>query len=207
MDGKPLKGIYLRTIRSQTAWVDPAIQLWNQSLLDNLIYGAEENKAASHGFSIEEADLFDVLERLDHGLKTELGESGGLVSGGEGQRVRLARAMNRTNPRLVILDEPFRGLDREKRRLLLVRALKHWESATLICVTHDVSETLHFSRVLVVENGQILEDGNPNELAANEKSRFGQLIQAEEAVHKNLWQNANWRRLWMEGGNLAEIRE
>lgn len=56
------------------------------------------------------------------------------------------------------------GLDREKRRTLLASARAYWPGATLICVTHDVGQTQSFERVLVVEDGGILEDGAPNEL-------------------------------------------
>src|SRR5207249_8550472 len=67
--------------------------------------------------------------------------NGGLLSGGEGQRVRLGRAILRPGVRLVILDEPFRGLDREQRRELLTRARRLWKGVTLLCITHDVGET------------------------------------------------------------------
>ena len=67
--------------------------------------------------------------------------------------------MFRSGVRLAILDEPFRGLDREKRRRLLEQARRHWDGITLMCITHDVGETLAFPRVLVIEDGQILEDG------------------------------------------------
>ncbi len=80
--------------------------------------------------------------------------------------MRLGRALLRPGARLVILDEPFRGLDREQRRELLARARRLWRGATLLCVTHDVGETLGFERVLVVEDGRIVEDGPPERLAA-----------------------------------------
>ena len=94
-----------------------------------------------------------VLERLPDGLQTPLGEGGGLVSGGEGQRVRLGRALARRGVRLVILDEPFRGLDREQRRVLLQRARQEWRATTLLCIPHDVRSTQAFDRVLVVAGG------------------------------------------------------
>ena len=86
--------------------------------------------------------LRTVLESLPSGLQTELGENGGLVSGGEGQRVRLGRAFLHRDARLVLLDEPFRGLDRDKRSELLSRARRLWNNSTLLCVTHDLAETL-----------------------------------------------------------------
>ena len=116
-----LDGERLRSLRRETAWVDPAVQLWNRSLLANLQYGNQDGDN-SIGNTLEEADLFGILERLPEGMQTALGEGGGLVSGGEGQRVRLGRALNRKDVRLAILDEPFRGLDRAKRRALLVAA-------------------------------------------------------------------------------------
>src|SRR5581483_7356064 len=98
----------------------------------------------------EEADLDEVLARLPTGLQTRLGEGGALLSGGEGQRVRFGRAVVRGDARLVILDEAFRGLERPRRRALLERARARWRGATLLCITHDVEDTLTFDRVLVV---------------------------------------------------------
>ncbi|MCX6082060.1 MAG: cysteine peptidase family C39 domain-containing protein [Chloroflexi bacterium] len=204
VDGLPLTGERLPALRRFTAWVDPAIQIWNRTLLENLTYGNDPQAAPQRGVMLEDADLFGVFERLENGLQTVLGEGGGLVSGGEGQRVRLGRAMNRAHPRLIILDEPFRGLDREQRRTLLKRARQFWHDATLICITHDVGETQDFERVLVIENGQIAEDGAPAALAAQTDSRYGSMLQAEDTVRKGMWGSAPWRRLHIEDGHLTE---
>jgi ABC-type transport system involved in cytochrome bd biosynthesis fused ATPase/permease subunit len=156
------------------------------------------------GDVIQAAELYDVMEHLPDGLKTSLGEGGGLVSGGEGQRVRLGRGMFRSGVRLAILDEPFRGLDREKRRKLLEQARRHWDGITLMCITHDVGETLAFPRVLVIEDGRILEDGPPARLADTPGSRYSSLLAAEQAVRRELWASAEWRRFTLENGRLSE---
>jgi ATP-binding cassette subfamily B protein len=207
VDGEELAGARLTELRTATAWVDPAIQLWNRSLIDNLRYGSADNGATALGTVIESADLRRVLEKLPDGLQTKLGEGGALVSGGEGQRVRLGRAMLRSDARLVILDEPFRGLDRDKRRALMARARALWGNATLLCITHDVGETMNFERVLVVEGGKIVEDDSPKSLAAQADSRYSQLLQAEDAVRSGLWANAEWRRLAMDDGRVIEAQE
>jgi ATP-binding cassette subfamily B protein len=204
VDGQALDGPGLLDLRRATAWVDPAVQLWNRSLYDNLRYGMQNHSAAPIGEVIQTADLYDVLERLPEGLKTDLGEGGGLVSGGEGQRVRLGRAMLREDVRLVILDEPFRGLDREKRRALLQAARRLWQAQTLLCITHDIGETQTFPRVLVIENGRIVEDAAPEALAADPNSRYRAILAAEQAVRRELWESAEWRRLRMEKGVLEE---
>jgi ABC-type bacteriocin/lantibiotic exporter with double-glycine peptidase domain len=203
VDGTPLDG-QLDALRRQTAWVDPAVQIWNRSFLENICYGTDADREREVGSVIESANLRHVLEQLPGGLQTKLGESGGLVSGGEGQRVRLGRAMLRPGVRLVILDEPFRGLDSEQRRELLVRARKLWSHATLLCIMHNMEETREFERVVVVERGKIAEDGSPKVLAARPDSRYRALLHAEEALRGGLWSGGSWRRLRLEHGELTE---
>jgi ATP-binding cassette subfamily B protein len=204
IDGAPLYASRLERLRRETAWVDPAIQLWNRSLLDNLRYGARDEGSIPIGRVLSGAELRDLLDKLPDGLQTSLGEGGGLVSGGEGQRVRLGRAMLRSDVRLVILDEPFRGLDRERRRELLARSRELWRDATFLCVTHDVGETMGFDRVVIMEGGRIVENGAPRELARQPGSRYRALLAAEDEVRTGLWSNADWRRLRLDGGRLLE---
>ncbi|WP_394829657.1 ATP-binding cassette domain-containing protein [Pendulispora albinea] len=201
VDGVPLRGEHLGRVRAETAWVDPSVQLWNRSLLANLEYGSSPDHGAMMS-TLEDADLLRLVERLPDGLQTELGEGGALVAGGEGQRVRIGRAMLRKSPRLVILDEAFRGLDRERRRALLARARARWKDATLLCVMHDVSETRTFDRVLVVERGQVHEDGAPEELLARPSSRYRAMLEAEAEVREQLWSGNGWRRWNVRRGRL-----
>jgi ATP-binding cassette subfamily B protein len=203
VDGEPLDAGRLDRLRADTAWVDPAVWLWNRSLADNLAYGCHGPPVAM-GEVLDAADLVDVLQRLPEGLQTPLGEGGGCVSGGEGQRVRLGRALQRRQARLVILDEPFRGLDRAKRRALLRRARAFWAHATLLCITHDVGETADFDQVVVIEAGRVAEDGPPQQLAGDPTSRYHALLEAEQSVRTGLWSGTGWRRLYLEGGCLLE---
>jgi ABC-type bacteriocin/lantibiotic exporter with double-glycine peptidase domain len=201
IDGKRAQGRDIEALRHETAWVDPAIQIWNRSLLDNLTYASDDDAALSVGEVIAAARLRGVTQKLPQGLQTFLGEGGGLLSGGEGQRVRLARALLSPGTRLVLLDEPFRGMDRTQRRALLAEARRWWSSATLLCVTHDVAETMTFDRVLVIEDGRIIEDGQPAGLMAA-SSRYRDLVEAEAAVGETIWQGDFWRRLTLSDGRL-----
>jgi ABC-type bacteriocin/lantibiotic exporter with double-glycine peptidase domain len=202
IDGEHLDGRKLDRLRQETAWVDPAVQLWNRSLIDNLSYGALSESQRSPLGVIEQADLRTILEHFPDGLQTRLGEGGALVSGGEGQRIRLGRAMFRPEARLVILDEPFRGLDRQQRHALLGRTRALWRDATLLCITHDVSETQAFERVLVVEGGRVVEDGDPATLSVQAGSRYRALLEAETQVCEGLWSSAIWRRLRLDARHL-----
>ncbi len=240
VDGEPLLGEHLQGLRRVIAWVDPAVQLWNRTLMANLSYGvaADDNMRIDEkgidekginekgindvriddvsidDVSIDDvrinnvlmqANLYEILEKLPDGWQTSLGEGGGLVSGGEGQRVRLGRALLRPNVRLAILDEPFRGLDRQQRQQLLANARQHWQTATLLCITHDVTETQDFDRVLVLEGGRIVEDGAPQALAAQLGSRYRAMLAADTLIRQETWTGADWRQLWLDGGQLREV--
>jgi ATP-binding cassette subfamily B protein len=203
VDNRELDEAAIEALRPHIAWVDPAVQIWNRPLQENLQYGLPAAARMSIDEVIDAADLRRILERLPQGLGTPLGEGGGLVSGGEGQRVRLARALLRPNVRLVILDEPFRGLDIEQRKTLLSRARELWKDATLLSISHDISETLSFPRVVVIEEGRIIEDGRPTELAQQANSRFQSLLEAERAIREELWATTGWRHLKLEEGTLT----
>ncbi len=195
VDGSVLTGARLAETRFRTAWVDPAVQLWNRSLEENLRYGNEEARDLSSALS--------VLGPLSLSLETKLGEGGALVSGGEGQRVRLGRALLRKGVRLALLDEPFRGLDRETRKDLLGRARLHWKEATLLAIAHDVSECEGFDRVLVLEKGRLVEDGAPSELLRREGSRYRRLLEVEQELSR-LWSDGSWRSWRIENGRLVD---
>jgi ATP-binding cassette subfamily B protein len=202
--GDPLRGRRLEQLRRETAWVDPTVHLWNKTFIENIRYGSGPADADSLSRAVKLADLIDVLEKLPDGLQTALGEGGALVSGGQGQRVRLGRAMLREDSRLVILDEPFRGLERDRRRRLLERARAYWRGATLLCITHDVGETLAFERVVVVDGGRVVEDGHPTKLASDSSSRYAALLAAEEEVRTGMWSGGRWRRLRLQGQHLSD---
>jgi ATP-binding cassette subfamily B protein len=204
MDGVELDERTIVRLRAHIAWVDPAVQLWNCPLQENLEYGLPGAARLSFETAIDVAGLRRVIERLPDGASTPLGEGGGLVSGGEGQRVRFGRALLRAGVRLVILDEAFRGLDLDQRRDLLKRAREFWRDATVLTISHDISETLGFERVLVIEDGRIVEDGDPSTLAQSRESRFANMLGAEYEVREGLWSSAGWRRLRLDDGMLVE---
>lgn len=202
VDGRPLDAACLEDLRRETAWVEPSVQLWNRPIIDNLQYGASDLDRM--GQMMETVELAPLLEKMPQGLQTSLGEGGALVSGGEGQRVRLGRALLHPGPRLVILDEPFRGLDSTLRRTLLARSRSTWADATLLCITHDLEETQSFDRVLVVDHGQIVEDGAPADLAGQPDSRYRALLDTEQRLRQEIWADPQWRKLRVEHGRVTQ---
>jgi ABC-type bacteriocin/lantibiotic exporter with double-glycine peptidase domain len=195
VDGKVLGAQALHQLRAQTAWVDANVQLWDRSLLDNINYDHGKGK-------LTESGLGKVLAGLAQGLQTPLCEEGKRLSGGEAQRVRIARALGVESARLVILDEPCRGLDRAAREQLLQQLRSQHAGATLICVTHDISEAIKFPRVLVMSGGQLIEQGEPQALLADTQSALRHLRECEQQVFNTLLHEQGWQSLRMQNGHL-----
>ncbi len=172
-------------------------------MVDNLTYG----NGASDADVLDAADLTSMLERLPVGLRTPVGEGGTLLSGGEGQRVRIGRAFGRHGVRLAVLDEPARGLAHDQRRRMISTSRRRFSSATLLCVTHDVADTLDFERVLVLDRGHIVEQGSPQILSQMPSSRYRQLLDEERTVRRDLWLSAAWRRMTLKNGILHEAAD
>ncbi|MFO0667929.1 MAG: ATP-binding cassette domain-containing protein [Polyangiaceae bacterium] len=206
VDGRILDEPEVVQLRKRTAWVDPAITIWNATLLQNVAYGSEQQiRNVPH--VLEQADLLELLERNPDGLLADVGEAGAKLSGGQGQRVRLARAMMRADARLVLLDEPFRGLERDRRRELMSRARKLWERSTVLAVSHDVSDTVYFDRVIVIADGRVVEDAAPQTLLAASESVYRKLFDGDEALRSGLWSEHAWTRLRLEDGRLSALTE
>lgn len=185
-------------LHRRTAWLDPATQLWSSTLGENVAFGAPPD--ADLSTALGDAELEAVLAQCARGLQTPLGDRGGLLSGGEGQRVRFARALLRRDVAFVALDEPFRGLPRARRSALLARARERWRGATLVCATHDLAETTAFDRVVVIDGGRVVEDGPPAVLASSPSSRYATYLAEERATRAVL---AGWRSLRLHHGQIV----
>lgn len=204
IDGEVIDPPALAALREKVAWIDPDVHLFAGSLFDNLCYG---NAPASVAPAARRAGVHTLLPRLPGGMHTRVTEGGASLSGGEAQQVRLARGLAREGVRLVILDEAARGLGRERRRQLTVIARQRFARATLLCVSHDIADTLAFDRVLVMHEGRIVEDASPATLRADKHSRYRQLLDDEAALASTLWASPRWRQLCLRAGQIVEQKE
>ncbi|MBC2835013.1 ATP-binding cassette domain-containing protein [Paragemmobacter straminiformis] len=180
VNGEPIGLAELAALRRRMVWLDPVSRLWGATLSD----------------AAQRPDLL-AKAGLDLSPETPTGAGGALLSAGEGQRLRLARAFgqggtNQTDPGLVLCDEALRGLDAERRRGLLATIKGHWSGKTLIWVTHDATEAMGFSRVLVMRDGRLVQDGPPPALA-KAAGPFASLLAAERKLALRLEQD--WQPL------------
>lgn len=145
--------------------------IFNQSLRENLLIGKGNATDDELWDALERVGLRPRAEQLPNGLDTVIDESGKSFSGGERHRIALARILL-SKPAIVILDEPFAGLDPATEQALLETMLSALEGSTVLLITHHLQGVSHADRVLFFENGSIAMDGSPAELErSNERYR------------------------------------
>jgi len=163
LDGQDLEGLDLRTYRRQIGVVPQTTVLFNGTLRDNVSYGLENVSDDTVWQILAEANLADFVRGLPLGLETPLGEGGTRLSGGQRQRLAIARALIR-NPRIILLDEATSALDTESERLVQEAITRLTRDRTTLIVAHRFSTIRHAHRVIVLRQGQIVEQGTHSEL-------------------------------------------
>lgn len=160
------------TIESLDAtWASPTARLWSGTVRANAQFACSR-AAAPVEVRLAQVGVSDPGRFADR----DVGEGGALLSDGEAQRVRLARALGRPDAPLVVLDEAMRGLPRQERASLLADVRGVWAGSTVVCALHEVPDAMTFDLVIVMEHGQVVEYGEPRRLLTLPGSRFQALL-------------------------------
>lgn len=183
IDGVDIRERSQLWLHSNLGYVLQTPHLFSGTVRDNIIYGKldateEEIKAAAKMVS---ADI--IIEKLEHGYDTDVGEGGSRLSTGQKQLISLARAVI-TNPRLFILDEATSSIDTETEQLIQQAITTVLENRTSFLIAHRLSTIKHADLILVVDDGEIIERGTHDELM-KQKKRYYQLYtrQFEEEIN------------------------
>jgi len=171
LDGTPAEDINVHDWRQNVGYVSQDIFLKNDTIANNIKF---YNDAITNEKMIEAAKvahIYDFIKTLPKGFDTMVGERGIMLSGGQRQRIVLARVLAR-NPQILILDEATSALDNESEAAIR-KAIENLKgSITLIIVAHRVSTVMGADRLIVFDNGRIIEEGAPLELLKNSESYF-----------------------------------
>ena len=169
IDGVDLRDMTLESLRRQTAVVLQESVLFATTIEANIGYGAEDPTPEQVRDAARLAGAHDFVTRLPDGYDTIVGERGATLSGGERQRIAIARAAMRRAP-VVILDEAMTGLDRETEAEVYGALERLTAECTTIMISHDLDAALSCERVVWIEDGRIVDDGEP-ELVLARRSR------------------------------------
>jgi ATP-binding cassette, subfamily B, bacterial len=165
IDGVDLKAADLFLVRARIAVVPQETIIFAASARDNLRYGRWEAGEDELWGAAEAANAAEFLHKLPEGLDTYLGEGGARLSGGQRQRIAIARALLRDAP-LLLLDEATSALDAESERLVQGSLERLFEGRTTIVIAHRLATVRAADRILVMDHGRIVEEGNHDTLSA-----------------------------------------
>jgi ATP-binding cassette, subfamily B, bacterial len=165
IDGHDVRSVTLESLRDQIGVVSQDAHLFHASLAENLRYAKPDATDAELVEACQAARIYDMITALPNGFATLVGERGYRLSGGEKQRLALARVLLKS-PRVVILDEATAHLDSETEALVQEALESALTGRTTIAIAHRLATIQHADQILVVEQGTIVERGTHHELVA-----------------------------------------
>jgi ATP-binding cassette subfamily B protein len=164
-DGVDVRELRLRELRQRIGYVLQEPYLFDDTIARNIAFGDGEADVAQVRAAAELADAADFIERLPLAYQTRIGESGMRLSGGQAQRISIARALYRRPP-VLILDEATSALDTESERTVKRNLDQMLEGRTVFIVAHRLSTIRDADKILVLERGRLVEHGTHQELMA-----------------------------------------
>ena len=181
--GYDTRTVSLADLRRHVAILPQESVLFSVSVRENIRFGRRDASDTEIEEAARRAGAHDFIIGLPQGYDTVLGNRGDTLSGGQRQRIAIARAMIRRAP-VVVLDEATTGLDPASKAQVNESLLELARSRTTISITHDATTVAGLDRVLWLENGQILEDGAPAQLAADPTSRYARWILEQRSAEQ-----------------------
>jgi subfamily B ATP-binding cassette protein MsbA len=162
IDGRNINDFSILQLRSLFGMVGQDIFLFHDSVLENLTLGKNysEEKIAE---ALEVASCLEFIQKLPEGVHTKIGDRGARLSGGQAQRLTIARAFLQNSP-ILLFDEATSGLDNHSEKLIQASLEKLGQSKTIISVAHRISTIQNYDTIVVMQEGKKVEEGNHQEL-------------------------------------------
>ncbi len=177
-DGQDVRDLTLSSLRDQIAVVFQDNFLFSGTIRENILIGRKDATEADLQEAVKNAHLEDFIASLEKGLDTELGERGLTLSGGQRQRVAIARAFIRNAP-VVVLDEATSALD-NKSEAIVQKALDNlMKNRTVFVIAHRLSTVIQADKIVVLNGGEIVEQGTHEELLKLENGAYRALYNAQ----------------------------
>jgi subfamily B ATP-binding cassette protein MsbA len=165
IDGVDIRRVTLKSLREQIGMVTQEIILFDDTIFNNVVYGRRDVSPERVVRALSIANALEFIEKLPDGVETRIGELGVLLSGGQRQRIAIARAVVK-DPPILILDEATSSLDAESEELVQGALDRVMEHRTTFVIAHRLSTVRRADKVLVLYEGQVVEQGSHEELLA-----------------------------------------
>lgn len=163
IDGQDIKNVTQESLRRSISYVPQEPILFHRSLRENIAYGKPDASEEDILHAVKQANALEFIKKQPAGLDTIVGERGVKLSGGQRQRIAIARAILKDAP-ILILDEATSALDSESEKLIQSSFDNLMKNRTSIVIAHRLSTIAKLDRIIVIDNGKIVEDGGHEEL-------------------------------------------
>lgn len=167
IDGHDIRNVTLNSLREQVGIVPQETMLFNGSVYDNILYGRLDATKEEVEAAAKAANAHNFIMELPNGYETMLGDRGVNISGGQRQRISIARAILK-NPQILILDEATSALDTESERVVQEALDRLMVGRTSFVIAHRLSTIKNADKILVLEDGSLVEEGSHDELIAKD---------------------------------------
>jgi len=165
INNKNINKIDIDKWREQIAWVSQNPYLFHKTIRENILLAKPDANEDDLIQAAQSANIYDFIKSLPQGFETLVGERGTLISGGEAQRIALARAFLKNAP-LLIMDEPTANLDPQTEAKMISSLHKLIKDKTVLIIAHRLNTIKKADKIIVFSNGKIIEEGNHKELYA-----------------------------------------
>jgi ATP-binding cassette subfamily B protein len=163
LDGQDIARVTQESLRAAIAVVPQDVSLFHRSIMENIRYGRPDASDADVFAAAHAARCNDFITALPHGMATIVGDRGTKLSGGQRQRIAVARAFLKDAP-LLLLDEATSALDSESEDAIRAALARLMGGRTVIAIAHRLSTVRNFDRIVVLQDGRVVEDGRPDQL-------------------------------------------
>lgn len=177
IDGHKIEDIELNNLRKNIGLVSQSATIFDASVAENVSYGDEHVDQVRLISALQDANALEFVNKLEHGVDTRLGENGNLLSGGQRQRIAIARALYKNAP-ILLLDEATSALDNESEKQIQEALARLKQGRTTLIIAHRLSTVKDADNIIVLENGQILEQG-PHETLLAQQGAYANLYHSQ----------------------------
>jgi ATP-binding cassette, subfamily B, bacterial len=171
IDGQNIASVTLESLRRSIAFVPQDTSLFHRTIRENISYSNPDASFENVKKAAMLAQAHEFIEKLPQGYETLVGERGVKLSGGQRQRIAIARAFLKNSP-ILVLDEATSSLDSQSEQAIQDSLEELMKGRTVIAIAHRLSTLKEMDRIIVIEDGKIAEDGNPDELLKQPEGKF-----------------------------------